>query len=243
MPVWTVDPDFDAEPKVLRLYRPQDTAVKEVKEGAVTPTVPLPDWASMPAAADAALAPPLVPSRAEGSLAPGHSPIAAESDGLKRGRLIHNLLQRLPDLAPARRRAAAAAWLAQPGHGLEPPAQAALRDEVMAVLDHPGHAALFAPGTLAEVPISGMIGVRPIAAQVDRLVVTDDSVTVVDYKTDRPVPTRPDQVAAAYLAQMAAYRAALRLIYPRHTVRCTLLWTEGPKLMVLPDGLLDRYAP
>ncbi len=166
------DPDFDGEPKILRLYRPQDTAVKEVKEGAVTPTVPLPDWASMPAAAAAALAPPLVPSRAEGSLAP--SSIAQESDGLKCGRLIHNLLQRLPDLAPARQRAAAAAWLAQPGHGLEPPAQAALRDEVMAVLDHPGHAALFAPGTLAEVPISGMIGVRPIAAQVDRLVVTDE---------------------------------------------------------------------
>ncbi len=238
-----LDPDFDIEPKVLRLYRPQETAVEEVTEGAVTPAAPLPEWATWPAAADAALVPPLVPSRAEGALAPVRSPVAAESDGLKRGRLIHILLQRLPDLAPVRRRAAAAAWLAQPGHGLEPPAQAALQDEVMAVLDHPGHGALFAPGTLAEVPISGMIGARPIAAQVDRLVVTDDSVTIVDYKTDRPAPTRPNQVAAAYLAQMAAYRAALRLIYPRHTARCALLWTEGPKLMVLPDGLLDRYAP
>ena len=50
-------------------------------------------------------------------------------------------------------------------------------------------------------------------------------------------------MAPAYLAQLAAYRAVLRRIYPDRPVRCALLWTDGPRLMPLDDGLLDRHAP
>ncbi|MBL8661083.1 MAG: double-strand break repair helicase AddA [Rhodospirillales bacterium] len=242
-PALDQDPDFDAEPTILRLCHPQERLVEKTEDVAVIATTPLPEWVRTPAAAAASAELPLIPSRAEGASAPVRSAVAAESAGLTRGRLIHRLLQRLPDLEPGRRRPTAAAWLAQPDLRLEPHLQETMLDEAMAVLDHPDHASLFAAGSLAEVPISGMIGTRPIVAQVDRLVVTEDSVTIVDYKNDRPAPNRPEQVAATYFAQMAAYRAALRLIYPQHAVRCALLWIEGPRLMVLPDGLLDRHAP
>ncbi len=43
-----------------------------------------------------------------------------------------------------------------------------------------------------------------------------------------------------YLRQMAAYRAVLRAVFPRHRVRCLLVWTDGPAIMPLPDALLDR---
>jgi ATP-dependent helicase/nuclease subunit A len=82
-----------------------------------------------------------------------------------------------------------------------------------------------------------------IAGQVDRLVVGPAEVLVIDYKTNRPPPRRAEEVAPVYLAQMAAYRALLREIYPGRTVRCLLLWTEGPRLMKLADRLLDRHAP
>jgi ATP-dependent helicase/nuclease subunit A len=39
---------------------------------------------------------------------------------------------------------------------------------------------------------------------------------------------------------MAAYRALLRTLYPKKAVRTALLWTDGPRLMPLPDKLLDR---
>jgi ATP-dependent helicase/nuclease subunit A len=68
-------------------------------------------------------------------------------------------------------------------------------------------------------------------------------VLVVDYKTNRPPPATVESVPRAYLAQMAAYRAALRLVYPGRAVRCALLWTEGPRLMELPPATLDRHVP
>ena len=234
------DPDFDADATVLRLACPQVRAVEEKLAGRAPAVLDLPPWALRAAAEESAPAP-LVPSAQAG--APARSPEARESFGLKRGRLIHTLLQWLPEVAPAERRMAGRAWLAGTGTGLEPSAQAALLDEVLAVLDHPEHAALFGPGSLAEVPVGGLIGERLLSAQVDRLVVTGEAVTIVDYKTDRPAPSRPEAVPARYLAQMAAYRAALRLIYPGTAVRCALLWSDAPSLMLLPEPLLDRHTP
>ncbi len=66
---------------------------------------------------------------------------------------------------------------------------------------------------------------------------------VADYKTNRPPPARATDVAPLYLRQMAAYRAALRAVYPDRRVRCVLLWTDGPRSMPLDDALLDPFAP
>ena len=51
-------------------------------------------------------------------------------------------------------------------------------------------AALFAPGSRAEISIVGRVGGRPVSGQVDRLVVAPDAVVIVDYKTNRPAPRR-----------------------------------------------------
>jgi hypothetical protein len=42
--------------------------------------------------------------------------------------------------------------------------------------------------------------------------------------------------------QMAIYRDALRLTDPGKAARFCLVWTEAPKLMPIPDELLDRMA-
>jgi ATP-dependent helicase/nuclease subunit A len=81
-----------------------------------------------------------------------------------------------------------------------------------------------------------------VAGQVDRLAVTDDAVLVGDYKTLRPPPDDPADAPAAYLRQMALYRSLLREVYPDRPVTCALIWTDGPRLALLPDRLLDRYA-
>ena len=59
-----------------------------------------------------------------------------------------------------------------------------------------------------------------LSGQIDRLAVTEDAVLIVDYKTNRPPPETEDAVAPVYLRQMAAYRAALRGVYPDREVRC-----------------------
>ncbi len=117
-------------------------------------------------------------------------------------------------------------------------------------MEHPDHADLFGPGSLAEVPLTGVIektsesgGHHVLSGQVDRLLVTDDAVTVIDYKTNRPPPQTVDKVDPAYLRQMAAYREVLREIYPGRPVRAVLLWTVGPRMMALGDDILDAHAP
>jgi ATP-dependent helicase/nuclease subunit A len=82
-----------------------------------------------------------------------------------------------------------------------------------------------------------------VFGQIDCLAVSEAEVLIVDYKTDREPPGAPDQAPVAYLRQMAAYRALLRRIYPGRAVRCALLWTAGPQLMMLDEGMLAGYAP
>ena len=51
------------------------------------------------------------------------------------------------------------------------------------------------------------------------------------------------RVPVLYLRQMAAYRAVLQAIFPGRPVTCALVWTEGVRVMTLPESLLDRHAP
>jgi ATP-dependent helicase/nuclease subunit A len=154
----------------------------------------------------------------------------------QRGILIHRLMQFLPALDDAEREPAARRFLAKPAHGLEPELQADLVRETLAVLRHPEFAPLFGPGSSAEVPIVGLIADRTISGRVDRLVVTDREVLIIDYKTNRPPPATADAVAPVYVEQLAAYRAALTQVFPRHRIRTLLLWTDGPVLMEVATG-------
>ena len=88
-----------------------------------------------------------------------------------------------------------------------------------------------------------MVGEAVISGRIDRLLVSADAVSVIDYKTNREPPASAAEVVPVYLRQMAAYRALLRQIYPAKEVRCALLWTATPRLMALDPARLDAYAP
>ncbi|HEV7371435.1 double-strand break repair helicase AddA [Arenibaculum sp.] len=205
----------------------------------------LPAWAHQPPPEEPRPSRPLTPSRPDQPEPAVRSPLGP-GDGARflRGTLVHRLLQTLPELAPESRAEAARTWLARPAHGLT----AELRDEIaretVAVLEDARFARLFGPGSRAEVPVVGVVAPdRVLSGQIDRLLVDGDGVWVVDYKTNRPPPLREEDVSPVYLQQMAAYRAALALIYPGRPVHCLLLWTDGPRLMPLSPALLDRWAP
>jgi ATP-dependent helicase/nuclease subunit A len=203
--------------------------------------LPLPDWGKRPPAPEPSPPRPLAPSQPRTPDPAARSPLGAEQGmGLARGRLVHRLLQGLPDLPPERRAPAARRFLALPVHGLAPAAQEELLAETLAILAHPDFAALFAPGSAAEVPVIARLGELALAGQIDRLVVGESSVLIVDYKTLRPPPLEENDVPRAYLDQLAAYRAAVAMIYPGRAIHCALLWTEGPRLMPIGGAILDR---
>ncbi|HEX3416249.1 MAG TPA: double-strand break repair helicase AddA, partial [Stellaceae bacterium] len=205
---------------------------------------PLPNWVHQPAPTEPDPPRPLAPSRPSGAEPPTISPLAAQGrDRFKRGLLVHRLLQSLPELPIVEREVAARRFLALATHRLTAEEQDEIRRETLAVLDHPDLAALFGPGSQAEVPLVGLIGGHALSGQIDRLVVSEDRVLIVDYKSLRPPPVAEDEVAPIYLRQLAAYQAALARIYPDREIRCALLWTEGPRLMPISPEILAGYLP
>jgi ATP-dependent helicase/nuclease subunit A len=192
----------------------------------------LPDWVWRRAPDEPDPPRPLVPSRPATAEPAALSPVAGAGKGrFKRGLLVHTLLQSLPDLPQTEREAAARRLLALPAHALTADEQGEILRETLAVLDHPEFAALFAPGSHAEVPIVGIVGGRALSGQIDRLVVAADRVLIIDFKTLRAPPASEDEVPPVYLSQLAGYRAALARIYPDREICCALLWTQGPRLM------------
>ena len=203
-----------------------------------------PDWLRRPPPPEPDPPRPLFPSRPEGAEPATISPLAVDGrDRFKRGLLVHRLLQALPELPAAVRDATARRFLAAPVHALAPAEQDEIRSETLAVLADPQFAPLFAPGSQGEVPVTGLVLGHTLSGQIDRLVVTEREVLIVDYKTLRPPPDSEETVPAIYLRQLALYREALGRIYPGREVRCALLWTQGPRLMPVGAARLADHLP
>ena len=210
---------------------------------ALEPAITVPAWLdeSMPAEA----APILLRPSGSGSVPMHRSRAAADTHALARGRLVHRLMQALPDVPGDRRDAAARQYLERAAEALTAGERDEMVRQVLAVLGDPRFAPLTATGSRSEVPIVGRIphrgGGSPtlVSGQLDRLAITDEAVLIADYKTDRPAPPRLADVPESYLAQLALYRAVLAGLYPDRPVRAALVWTEVPDFMEIPGPALD----
>lgn len=151
------------------------------------------------------------------------------------GTVVHNLFEFLPAVAPEARAEAARKFLAKPAWGLSQKDQAQSLKQVMSILNDPEFGAIFGPHSRAEVSITGMFEKdgkkQMMSGQIDRLVVDDKSVLIVDFKNSRKVPADVKQVQYKYIAQMASYRLALQQIYPDKKIKCALLYTRESKLI------------
>jgi ATP-dependent helicase/nuclease subunit A len=170
--------------------------------------------------------------------------LQARARALQRGTLVHRLLQSLPDIAGARRRDAALAYLARNAGDWSEGEREALIVGVLALIEDARFASVFARRSRAEVSIVGRLD-RPgrppalVSGQIDRLVVTPSEVLIVDYKTNHAPPGLVATAPAAYIRQLALYRAVLAKIYPQLPVGAALLWTETPELMEISAPALD----
>ncbi len=165
------------------------------------------------------------------------SPRRNDAQRFERGRHIHGLLERLPDVAPGRRRDAGLAWLAR--RKVEPDEAEALLREALNVIEGAAFADAFGPNSRAEAPIVGAVEGRSVRGVIDRLVIGQTDVLVLDYKSDRPAPAAPEDAPGAYVLQMALYRAVLAQIFPERRIRCALVWTEKPVLTELSAGQME----
>ena len=134
-------------------------------------------------------------------------------------------------------------FVSNPQYELDWGARQEIVDVTLTVLNDSEFAPLFGPNSRAEVAIAGVEGEFVVSGQIDRLLVTDESVLIVDYKSDRPAPKSFEAVPHFYFQQLSVYWAMLRKIYPSRPIRCALLWTDGPHLMEIDSKVLSACAP
>ena len=242
--------EIPAGDAVVKSYRRAEDAALETDIGldaAASTHEPLPKWLRTPAAPAQIIDPRLRPSdRAtdEGRTFRSGEPPALRARALQRGSLVHRLLQSLPEVAAERRRDAALKYLARNADNWAEAEREALAARVLVLIDDPRFSPVFAPGSRAEVPIVGRLTLpgRPpalVSGQIDRLVVTPSEVLIVDFKTNHAPPATMAEAPAAYLRQLALYRAVLQKLYRERPVRAALLWTETPELMEISAPALD----
>jgi ATP-dependent helicase/nuclease subunit A len=220
-----------------------DPAPKTAEARVIAPVSALPAWTQRLAPAEVSDRYASPSQLGEVEKGPAPSPLA-ESGGLgryRRGELIHKLLQLLPDIEVFARPAAAIALLERE-RDLTEKQRLEMAEAALAVLADERFADVFGPGSRAEVALAGAAADLPrglaISGRIDRLLVQPDRVLVVDFKTNRPSPHRIEDADHAYLVQMAVYAAVLRTVFPGRRIEAALVWTDGPKLMPVPEKLL-----
>jgi ATP-dependent helicase/nuclease subunit A len=198
----------------------------------------LPDWATSPVAPHEPRQAPVSPSDLPGEKSlPGELTDRSPTDPAIRGSHIHRLLEHLP-------RHSRQVW-PQIAEQLLPDLAAeewgALVTEAAAVIESPALAHLFDADALAEVDVSAYMPEprkQRLRGTIDRLVVSGNRVTIVDFKSNRVVPARALDTPIGILRQMAAYLGAIRAIYPDHEIDLVIVWTHTATLMPLPHDVV-----
>jgi ATP-dependent helicase/nuclease subunit A len=197
------------------------------------PAIALPGWAKAPAPPEARPPRPLAPSALAEDRESAPPPSPEQRAAAERGTIIHALLERLPAVAPDKREQAALRWLEQSAGIADAGDRQEIAQTVCGLIADSRFSDLFGPGSLGEAPIAATLpDGRVIAGKIDRLLIAQNRVVVVDYKTGR-APERDEDVPEAHRLQMQAYAEALRVIFPDRPVDAALLYTANARVFAL----------
>ena len=141
-----------------------------------------------------------------------------ESDAMRDGTRMHLALQWLTGARDAGRSAPDAATFAL-NLGTDTGTAQRLLAQAHAVRAAPALAQFFTPEQFVRASNElDYADAQGAVYRIDRLVEFDTEVWVLDYKANVTPAQQP-----AYAAQLAGYAAAMRTLYPRHTIRCGLI--------------------
>ena len=154
---------------------------------------------------------------------------------LSYGALVHTLLEILAPLDPADWETAARR------HGSEFDAETleAAKAEAIRTLQNPALADVFSAAWLTEASVTADVDGMRFHGDIDRLKISADRITIVDFKTNRLVPDAVAGCPEGLLAQMGAYAAMLARIYPDRPIETAILWTATGELMPLPHEIVS----
>ncbi len=153
-----------------------------------------------------------------------------------RGTRLHLLLEHLPAVVQEQWSHLCTRLLAD----MQDVERQELLNEAEAVLTADHLNPVFAPDALAEVPVTADLNGARMHGVIDRLIVTDTEVQVIDFKSNATVPYSPETCPEGLLCQMGAYANALSQIFPKHQIHTAILWTRTAHLMWLPHDIVTE---
>jgi ATP-dependent helicase/nuclease subunit A len=74
---------------------------------------------------------------------------------------------------------------------------------------------------LAELPLVGLLKNSPVSAQIDRVIFTDETLHIIDFKTGESAV-----IDAAYQSQLLNYQQLLQKLYPQKTISTSLFYVN-----------------
>jgi ATP-dependent helicase/nuclease subunit A len=181
----------------------------------------LPTWSTTPLPKSKAKPPQLGASR---------NSDAFDKQAVEEGIATHKLIEMMADAPLAMRREEGTRWAKRLKLHLP------LVDRLHMVLQHPDLAVFFNDEAQSEVAIGGANG---FSGRIDRMVVADDCIYLLDYKTNRhPLATiGPNHL---YALQMANYAKFLKLAFPDHSLKAALLWTQTGAVTWISHTVLSQ---
>ncbi len=223
----------ESVPKNTIKEKPAKEKPAKEKPAAEKETVSLPGWAMTPCPIEPDPPMPLVPSKPSIAEPAFASPLDKENNNrFKRGNITHKLLQLLPDLPAHQWEESARFFVSKDTYRLSQVQQGSIVSETLKILNDPDFSDIFGPGSMAEVPITGLLHKNQlVSGQIDRLLIKDDKILIVDYKTNRPSPKEAKNIPETYVHQMRLYKELISKIYPGRDVSCALIWTDDARLM------------
>jgi ATP-dependent helicase/nuclease subunit A len=155
------------------------------------------------------------------------------AEAARRGTAIHVMLEALANVPAEKREALARRKSRSLGLAWED------AEPLLKLLQHPDLQVFMAADARSEVELFLPSGDGVISGRIDRMLVRDEAIWLLDYKTTRKPSITPD-VDDPSVQQLSLYAEGLRAAYPGRAVKACLVFTENARLHWLSDELMSR---
>jgi ATP-dependent helicase/nuclease subunit A len=151
---------------------------------------------------------------------------------LLRGNLMHKLLEFSPLL---KNHKAISQFIALYGKNLSHQVQEQILEQYSRLLGLEDFHLANSPARAVklEASVAGFIKGKRISGKIDRLIITPDEVIIIDYKSDVTPALSLEEIKPEYLRQMHNYYLLIKALYPKHNIRCKLLYTSNSSVIEL----------
>ncbi|XWO14327.1 ATP-dependent helicase/nuclease subunit A [Candidatus Hepatincola sp. Pdp] len=212
--------------KLGNLQKVQSIKMQDTKE------LPIPLWVNQLAPKEPYPTLPITPSQLNFEDDNFNSPLESQTitsnSNLQKGLIIHKILEQL-NYVKNNHANFIDTWLNL--HNLPNETKINIKNNVLNLINDPKLHYIFNSESLNEVSLSGKVvhedQLQVISARIDKLIITNNEVLIIDYKFARQRKILP----VNYYTQIQLYKKLLQQIYPKHTVRGFILFTQNPSLV------------